>query len=347
MQSALLRWYGRSAREMPWRNSSDPYAIWVSEIMLQQTRVDTVIPYYLRFLRRFPTVAALAAASEDEVLAAWSGLGYYRRARSLLAGARKMVRDHGGAVPAELSELGRIPGIGRYTAGAVASIAFHLREPVVDGNIRRVFSRLTGGRIRGDRTGDDETACWELAGALVDRDRPGDLNQSLMELGATVCTRSEPQCRSCPVSRWCEGFAAGDPERFPRPAGKPATVKVRAAVAAIRKVDRVLLEKPGERSPLRGTWDLPTVEYGPDQDGGAHLATALREGHGLEIGSLAAAAEVSHGIMNRRISLTVYRCSLRSGRVAGREDLRWVKADRLDEMPVSGATLKVMRAMRS
>jgi A/G-specific adenine glycosylase len=150
VRSGLLRWYRRNARDLPWRSTTDPYAIWVSEIMLQQTQVATVIPYYTRFLERFPTIAALAAAGEEEVLAAWSGLGYYRRARSLLAGAREMVRVHGGVVPMEVGELMAIPGIGRYTAGAVASIAFHQPQPVLDGNIRRVLSRLTAGRIRGE-----------------------------------------------------------------------------------------------------------------------------------------------------------------------------------------------------
>jgi A/G-specific adenine glycosylase len=314
--------------------------------MLQQTRVTTVVPYYIRFLERFPTIAALAAATEEEVLAAWSGLGYYRRARSLLAGAREMVRAHDGALPMEVGELMAIPGIGRYTAGAVASIAFHQPEPVLDGNIRRVLSRFTGGRIRGDRTAADEAACWQLATDLVNGGSPGTLNQSLMELGATVCTPSDPDCRSCPVTRWCDGYHSGDPVQFPVPMKRTAAVKIHAAVAVIRKAGRVLLEIPGELSPLRGRWDLPAVEHDPEQDGGASLAAALEDRHRLELRSLTPGTGVSHGIMNRRIRLTAYHGTLARGRVAGRKKLRWVEPDRLYDTAVSGATLKVLRAGR-
>jgi A/G-specific adenine glycosylase len=210
-----------------------------------------------------------------------------------------------------------------------------------------VFSRLTGGTIRGDRTGKDEAACWELATVLVEGDLPGELNQSLMELGATVCTSSRPDCLACPVSRWCEGFAAGDPERFPLSRPKQAASKVLAAVAVIRRSDRVLLEKPGEWSPLRGNWDLPAVETGPGGDGAETLLAGLHRRYGLEAGRHRSAGTVSHGIMNRRISLSIHLCSLRRGRVAGREPIRWVREDRLDETPVSGATLKVLRAVRT
>ncbi|MBD3868067.1 MAG: A/G-specific adenine glycosylase [Acidobacteria bacterium] len=345
IRKALLGWYRRSARTLPWRSTTDPYAIWVSEIMLQQTQVATVLPYYERFLERFPTITALAAASEEEVLSAWSGLGYYRRARALLAGAKKMIREFKATVPVAVADLMSIPGVGRYTAGAVASIAYHQPEPVLDGNIRRVLARLTGGRIRGDRTGADEAACWELAGGLVEGPDPGDLNQSLMELGATVCTAAEPDCRSCPVMRWCEGYASGNPGEFPVPAKRAAGVKVLAAVAVIGRGDKVLLEKPGDRSPLRGLWDLPALEHRNGADGSAELAAHLLDRHGLEVRSLTPGEEVSHGIMNRRIRLTVYHGTLARGRVAGRKELCWVEPDRLDVTPVSGATLKVLRAV--
>ena len=346
IRKELLEWYYRSARNLPWRATRDPYAIWVSEIMLQQTQVATVLPFYVRFLKRFPTIAVLADASEEEVLSAWSGLGYYRRARALLAGARKMVREHHGTVPVAVPDLMAIPGVGRYTAGAVASIAFDQAEPVLDGNIRRVFSRLTGGGIRGDRTGADEEACWNLAGALVAGGAPGDLNQALMELGATVCTTREPDCRSCPVAGWCEGYGSGNPGQYPAATKRAAAVKVVAAVAVILRGERVLLETPGEHSPLRGRWDLPAVEHGRDQDGDTRLASWLQGRYGLEVHSLLPVAGLNHGIMNRRIRLTAYRGSLRKGRVAGRNDLRWVEIGHIGHTPVSGATLKVLGAVR-
>ncbi|HSM59782.1 MAG TPA: A/G-specific adenine glycosylase, partial [Longimicrobiales bacterium] len=212
LRGALLDHYDRTRRRLPWRGQTDPYRIWVSEVMLQQTRVDTVIPYYRRWMARFPDVDSLATASEDEVLLAWEGLGYYRRARHLHAGAAWVRDRHDGRVPDSVEELRRIPGVGEYTAGAVASIAFGEPAPAVDGNVRRVLARLF-----------DEpapTRAWlrDRAGHLVDPGRPGDWNQALMDLGAAVCTPRSPSCGACPVARWCAARAAGTQAERPAPA---------------------------------------------------------------------------------------------------------------------------------
>ena len=213
VRAALLRWYDANRRDLPWRRTRDPYAIWISEAMLQQTRVETVIPYWERFLARFPDVASLARAELDDIYAVWTGLGYYSRARNLKAAAVSIVADHGGELPNNAEGLRSLAGIGRYTAGAVASIAFDREEPLVDGNVVRVFARLED--IREDSS---ERAIverlWSLAAELVRGPRPGDLNQALMELGATICTPKRPHCLACPVRLECraglhDGNASG------------------------------------------------------------------------------------------------------------------------------------------
>ena len=193
----LLAWYATTRRDLPWRRTADPYRIWLSEAMLQQTRVETVIPYYERFLSRFPTPRALACADEQDVLRAWAGLGYYARARNLKRAAELIVRDHDGRIPSEPDALSSLPGVGRYTVGAITSIAFGKRAPVVDGNVSRVLSRLEAVRAPASAW------LWDLAGRLVPPDAPGDFNQAVMELGATVCTPRAPSCPRCPLASSC------------------------------------------------------------------------------------------------------------------------------------------------
>jgi A/G-specific adenine glycosylase len=344
LRAPLLRWYARSKRDLPWRRTRDAYAIWVSEIMLQQTQVKTVLSYYERFLERFPDVATLSAATEEEVLASWSGLGYYRRARALRAGAQQVVERHGGRVPRDPTLLRELPGIGRYTAGAVSSIAFGAEEPVLDGNVRRILTRLLA--LDGEAVGwaREQTTLWAIAAELVRGDSPGDLNQALMELGALVCTPLAPHCPDCPLRRACRAHADGNPETYParRPTRAPESVRV--AVAWVRRGESLLLERPGPDNPLRGTWDLPAVEVASDADRAAALREKLgRSGLHLSVGPLVASAR--HAILHRRLTLEVVACRLRRGRVAGRDELRWVRG--LTDVAVSGATRKVARAMCS
>ncbi|MFQ5946291.1 MAG: A/G-specific adenine glycosylase, partial [Anaerolineae bacterium] len=211
----FLAWYENHQRPLPWRDGSDPYAIWVAEVMLQQTQARTVVPYYTKFIRRFPTAESLAAASLDEVLKAWEGMGYYARARNLHDAARRVVERHGGRVPDTLATLRELPGIGRYTAGAIVSIAYGIPAPALDANARRVLSRVY--LVDGD-PGDRaiETQLWDLAGSLVPPERPGDFNQAIMELGATICLPRRPKCGRCPVARRCGARELGRQEEIPR-----------------------------------------------------------------------------------------------------------------------------------
>ncbi|MGH7289297.1 MAG: A/G-specific adenine glycosylase, partial [Myxococcota bacterium] len=214
VRSVLLTWYRRERRDLPWRRTRDPWAIWVSETMLQQTRVETVIPYYERFLERFPSVQALADAEPDELMKSWAGLGYYSRARNLKAAAHKVVEEHGGRVPDDLEALRELPGVGRYTAGALASIAFDRPAPIVDGNVARVLARLLD--LDFDvKSPAGQRRLWDEAAALADGPSPGDLNQALMELGALVCTPRAPRCPLCPLREDCRGLAAGRAEALP------------------------------------------------------------------------------------------------------------------------------------
>lgn len=348
LRRPLLAWYRRNRRDLPWRRTRDPYAIWVSEVMLQQTRVDVVVPYWERFLARFPDPAALAAADEEDVLALWTGLGYYRRARSLHAGAKAVVARHGGRVPADPAALRALPGVGRYTAGAVASIAFGLAEPVLDGNVRRVLCRLLGVGAEGVGAA-EERRLWDAAAELARGASPGDLNQALMELGATVCAPRNPRCADCPVSARCAARAAGDPERWPAARARRRTTRHDVAVAWIERGGRVLLERRRADNPLRGRWELPAVLLDGERDadrGEARLRETLAAAHGLDVAVGPERGAAEHGILQRRLRLSIRPCRLRRGRVAGREALRWQPADALDGAAVSGATLKAARIAR-
>lgn len=254
----LLAWYDQHARTLPWRGIHDPYRTWVSETMLQQTRVETVMGYYARFLERFPTVADLAAAPEDDVLKMWEGLGYYSRARNLHKGAKQVMTEYGGVIPADVEQLRKISGIGPYTAGAIASIAFDQPVPAVDGNVIRVVSRLRGIR---ENVGIPSVrrALEGEAASLVPQLRPGDFNQALMDLGSAICTPGTPSCEKCPLHGECDAYAAGDAEDLPVLPRKNPPKVIDYAVCLIFSGDRVLMRQRTEAM-LKGLWVFPMAE---------------------------------------------------------------------------------------
>lgn len=273
-RAALLAWFDRAQRPLPWRETSDPYAIWVSEVMLQQTQVDRVVGYWARFLERFPSVRALAAAPLADVLAAWSGLGYYGRARNLHRAAKELVERFDAKLPASIEQLRTLPGFGRYTAGAVASIAFGLEAPLVDGNVARVLSRVLevegapGEKAR-------EAALWNAAGTLVVGERPGDLNQALMELGATVCLPLNPLCLICPLQTSCGALANGRVDELPPKKKAPPKKRLELAVAVARHGARVLLARREEAGLFGGLWEMPAAELSSGLSGDAALRAML------------------------------------------------------------------------
>jgi A/G-specific adenine glycosylase len=320
LRRALLRWYDRHRRPLPWRGERDPYRVWLSEVMLQQTRVATATPYYHAFLERFPTLESLARSREADVLAAWAGLGYYRRARQLREAARLVVREHGGRVPGESAAFALLPGVGRYTLGAVLSIAFDRALPALDGNVARVLSRWRALRaaLREPR---GAQVLWALAATLVPARRPGDWNQALMELGATVCTPRAPRCGECPASRWCRAFALDRVAAFPPVPARRAGEKVRQAVVLIERRDRMLVARR-EGPLLTGLWEPPGVELAPHRSA-RRVLDALLAGLGLRARLAPAGTTIRYAITHRDISAEVWRGELlvplpRSAR------LRWV-----------------------
>lgn len=313
LRRRLLRWFASAKRDLPWRfapGREDPYRTWISEAMLQQTQVATVIPYYRRFLERFPTLSALAEAPEDEVLGAWAGLGYYARARAISRAAREALERHGG-LPRGLDELRGLPGFGPYTAGAVASIAFGLPTPAVDGNAGRVLSRLflvasdPHSRAFRDRV-------WGAAQALVDgAQRPGDLNQALIELGALVCRPGAPDCARCPLESPCEARRTGRQESLPRPRRRPARRVLHLAVGVLTWRGRVLLEQRPSSGLFAGMWSPPLVELGPAPDAAAALSVAIRREPSVRTGEFTPLGTVERELTHRRLRMSVVAAPLR------------------------------------
>jgi A/G-specific adenine glycosylase len=343
LRAALLDWYRRQRRDLPWRRTRDPWAIWVAETMLQQTRVETVIPYYERFLARFPTVEALADADPDELMGYWAGLGYYSRARNLQAGARVVAREHGGRVPDELEALLALPGVGRYTAGALASIAFDRPAPIVDGNVARVLARLLDLALDvNSPTG--RRRLWREAEALAAGPSPGDLNQALMELGALACTPRAPRCADCPVRRGCRGRAAGRAETLPVKAAKAAPREVEAVAALLVRGARALAVRRPPHGLLGGLWELPGGELARGEDPAAGLARLLRERVGLAPAHPTPVGVVTHGFTHRALHLYVFRAEAPGGRVRRRDfdAHRWLAPAAFAALPLSAVAKKAL-----
>ena len=332
----LLAWYHASHRRLPWRQAqegADPYRVWLAEVMLQQTRVEAVVPYFRRFAERFPSLEALAGSDEQEVLALWSGLGYYARARNLRRAAREALDRHGG-LPRSLEALRALPGFGRYTAGALASIAFGIRAAAVDGNAARVLARLflLRGRPEGRAA---ENRRWRIAEALVPPQRPGDFNQALMELGATVCTRA-PACRRCPLEGLCAARRAGLEGEVPPPHRRAAPRRARLACAAVARDGALLLARRESRGLFGGLWELPSAEVAPGADAGAALARAARERHGIGLRVGQPVAAVERMLTHRALRLEAYACTLQEdGRFPA--GLRWARPADLPGMGVAAA----------
>ena len=339
---ALLAWYRRSHRDLPWRRHRDAYRVWVAEVMLQQTTVKSVLPYYEAFLARFSSVEALAAASEDEVVAAWSGLGYYHRARNLLRGARHVVQHHDGRFPQTLPAALAVPGVGLYTASAILSIASGVPLPVVDGNVRRVLARLRA--LRGPRWRRDGPY-YNLAAEILDRDSPGDWNQALMELGAVLCVPRRPACPVCPVRASCQARALGLQDRIPEARQRRAPVDVTVAAALVERDGRVLLVRRAEGRLMGRMWEVPQTSL--EARGLSDLARELQVRHDLAVVPGPLLARARHTVTFRRIRVEAYRARLRRKPPADPERYRWATLAEMASLPVSSMTRKILRGLSS
>lgn len=330
MQKQLLRWFDRHARNLPWRSRAarrNSYRIWVSEIMLQQTQVATVIPYYRRWLRLFPNLRSLARAKPAAVLKAWEGLGYYSRARNLHTAAREVVRRHSGRLPAERDALLVLPGIGRYTAGAILSIAFGHPEPLVDGNVARVLARLFGIR-QNIKSSVGQKRLWKFAAALVPAKRPGIFNESLMELGATVCTPAQPRCDVCPVHVFCVALRRGEVERLPNTGKRPKSRVVRQRALLIWRNNRVLIRRRAPDESMAGVWEFPATPVP-----GVRCVVGKR------------VASVRHSVMNDRLVVVACHCHWLSGKPIQQGKAvqwKWATSAALMRLPFIGAHRKII-----
>jgi A/G-specific adenine glycosylase len=344
---ALLEWFRRRKRDLPWRRTRAPYRIWLSEVMLQQTRVAAVVPYYRRFLAHFPHVRALARAPAEQVLRFWAGLGYYSRARNLHRAAKQVVAEHAGRFPRGLYAALRLPGIGRYTAAAVLSIAYNAPHAVLDGNVARVLARLSAlrGELRAPRR-------WKQlegeAQALLARNAPGEWNQAMMELGSTVCTPRAPRCAECPVSRWCRAYELGIAEQLPAARKKRVPVKVTLAAAVLLDPrGRTLVVRPADRDSdgdaaalFSWMWQFPAVRV--SRRAQQELAEHLRAWLGLNGAELLQLPLARHSVTFREVTLAPFLVPL--GHLPDVAGARKPLLGKLERLPISGATRKIAAA---
>jgi A/G-specific adenine glycosylase len=338
----LLRWFERHQRDLPWRRDRDPYRIWVSEAMLQQTQVAAVIPYFERFLAAFPTLADLADADLHDVLRLWEGLGYYRRARDLHCAARHVVERHGGCFPDHPDAAMKLPGVGRYMAGAILSQAFDRRLPIVEANTKRVLCRLFG-RDADPRSAATQQWLWETAEQILPRRNVGEFNQSLMELGQTICTAKAPRCDVCPLATDCVARRLGRQERIPRASPPPRIVEVREAAVVIRRRGQVLLVQRPPTGRWAGMWEFP---HGPLEPGETHESAADRIARsltGMRIGAVTELLTLRHGITRFRITMVCFEAAHQAGRFASSfyTGARWVRPTELASYPVSSPQRKL------
>jgi len=351
-QAQLLGWFAGAKRDLDWRKNRDPYRVWISEIMLQQTRVAAVLPYYRRFLARFPTIHALAQARLDAVLRSWAGLGYYSRARNLHRAAREMVVRHGGEFPRSIEHALALPGIGPYTAAAVLSIAYGEPHAVLDGNVARVLARL--GALRGDLR---RPKRWrQLAGAATallpvqsvpaaqPPSRPGDWNQAMMELGATLCTPGTPRCAACPVSRWCRAHAMGIAPRLPAPRRKPKPVSVVLSAAVLvdpRGRTLLLKQKSRQGGLFSNLWQFPAIQSTAKAPGPEKLARYLQSAFGITA-LLEPLPPARHTVTFRKILLAPFLAHV--AQLPQAAEMRTPRLAEIERLPISSATKKIAAA---
>ncbi len=346
LKQSLLAWYANAGRDLPWRHCHDPYAIWVSEIMLQQTQVKTVIPYYHRWLAQFPTLEQLASADLQQVLKAWEGLGYYTRARNLYACAQEIMQHHGGVFPTEPRDVLALPGIGRTTAGGILSAAFNQPAAILDGNVKRVLARLVALPVPPTKA---TKQLWQLSEALLDREHPREFNQALMDLGATVCTAKKPDCNNCPWIPHCQAYNQGIQFQLPmREISSPLPHKNIGVAVIWNEQGQILIDRRRPEGLLGGLWEFPggKIELGETVE--ECIKREILEELAIEIEVGDRLISIDHAYSHFRVTLTVHHCRYLTGIPQPLEcdEIRWVTLDEIDQFPFPKANSQIIAALR-
>ncbi|OGP73192.1 MAG: A/G-specific adenine glycosylase [Deltaproteobacteria bacterium RBG_16_50_11] len=330
IQTKLLQWFKKNARDLPWRKTRDPYAIWVSEIMLQQTQVPTVIPYYQRFLKSFPTIRHLARANLSEILKIWEGLGYYSRARNLHRASKIILGKFRGNIPDTLDDLLTLPGLGRYTAGAILSIAFNKEAPILDGNVKRVLSRLFAISGNPRKT---EGLLWQISESLIPQGRANAFNQALMDLGSMICTPKGPQCPRCPLLNECRGKALGNPESYPSKTIKKRIPQIEAVSAVTLKKGKTLLRQRPPKGLLGGLWEFPNwkIEGKRDSRLRSKLRSCIKKEIGMNVNVKESIGTFQQTFSHFKLTLHVFSCEPMEGKGKG----KWIPIKNLDQLAMS------------
>lgn len=347
IREKLVKWYDEHHRPLPWRKTNDPYAIWVSEVMLQQTQVNTVIPYYHRFLERFPNLHTLADSDLQDVLKVWEGLGYYARARNLHRAARIVVAEHRGHIPSDPRAFRHLPGVGEYIAAAVLSIAFDQPHAVVDGNVKRVLARMF--KIETPVNAPRATKVFrENAKALLDTRQPGTFNQALMELGATVCTLANPACGVCPVQSFCAAHTDGITNEYPKSEPRKPVPEYRIAVGVVHRNGQMLITQRRPKGLLGGLWEFPGGKLKDGESAEQACLREISEEVGLTVDIARYLTRIRHAYTHLRVVLDVFECTHVSGEVKlnGPVDFRWVTLDELEAYPFPKANTKFIPLLK-
>ena len=346
LQSHLLNWYLQVKRDMPWRKTRDPYRILVSEFMLQQTQVKTVIPYYKKWIKSYPTIKKLAAASESNVLKHWEGLGYYSRARNLRNSAIQIQRNYTGKVPDVLEEIQKLPGVGRYTAGAVLSIAYDKKVPVLDGNVKRVLSRLFLLRENGTYK-KSENKLWGAMETLLPEKGCGDFNQAFMELGATICLPKNPSCDDCPIKSFCQAKKKERQHQFPPKKTVPKISSIQVSAAVIFNKGRVYIQKRKAGGLLGGLWEFPGGKVESGETEKECLRREIKEELGLRVRIGKKIMTHRHSYTRFRVTLNVFNCHIHSGTLSPSacDEWKWVNPKELDQFAFPAANVKVIKLL--
>jgi A/G-specific adenine glycosylase len=347
LRSQLLGWYQQQGRDLPWRQTQDPYAIWISEIMLQQTQVKTVIPYYQRWLQQFPSVQTLAAADQQGVLKAWEGLGYYARARNLHKAAQVIVADHGGEFPKTLAEVMSLPGIGRTTAGGILSAAFNQQVPILDGNVKRILARLVALDCPPSKA---LTRLWQLSEALLPLENPRDMNQALMDLGATVCTRPRPRCGDCPWQGHCRAYNQNVQTEIPMAEARSPVPHKQIGVAVVwNEHGQILIDRRRQQGLLGGLWEFPGGKIEPEETVEACIRRELQEELAIQVDVGDRLLTLDHAYTHFKVTLNVHHCRHVDGDPQPIEcdEVRWVEVADLEQYPFPAANVKIIEAIKA